>query len=171
MIRISGTVYLSNGLEIKLEDNMHKGNYADGTKYIVSGRKIIFITERISVFNEPDDEAMLHLYDAGWFDLWFLKNFNGKNYSFAPPELHARLVQKKKQEEFKQKVAILETKYPDLTRETKDSVYHLDHYHEYSDDGNVYRNAQARHEKVFKELQALGMEDFYRDYRKLLLSN
>lgn len=170
MIKINGTILLSNGLDVNLEEGMHAGQYADGTKYIVSGYKIIFITERISVFNEPDDEAMLALYEAGWFDLWFLKNFNGKDYRFARPELHARIEEKKQREERKKKVQELESKYPEVPDELKERIRNLDHYHEYGDDGKVWRNAQDRHDKVIEELNAIGKLDLYKEYRKLIFT-
>ncbi len=178
MIKINGRVYLSNGENIVAKFNkeiteglLHRGKYSDGTEFVVGNYKIIFITEKLCEISEPDDEQLVELYKNNLFDFWFLKNFNGCNLSEVPKYLLDRIEQKEKAKKLKERIVNLAKDYNNIPDEIKEAVYNLDHYHQYTDDGAVWRSAEAKHKEVKNLLEQYenGLA-FYSDYRNLIYS-
>lgn len=165
MFKINGVLAITNGQPFVGDIDFCQ--YANGTKYHLHNGMLVIETPVI--FSDTSPEGILKTIEEGKLDFWPINTFRGWNNAGLLRERILKMIDEDHRRKERQKlISELESRFPSLPKELMEKVYNLDHYHEYSDDGAVYRNAQARHEQVLKELRELGMDDFYREYRKIL---
>lgn len=168
MFKINGILAITNGERPFLDFNDKKGTYANGIEYYLIKGMLVISTEKI--ITDESEEGILKTIEEGSLDIWPLTTFRGwNNIAHLKDSMVKRIDENNKRRVFRNKVLELESRYPTLTADLRESIYNLDWYYQYSDDISVYRNAAARHEKVKKQLEEIGMKNFYDEYRFIVI--
>jgi len=160
MIKLNGILAVSNGVNLSGVEGIVGSNSLCRYKLVRSKYLPVFVV--ITDFICDDDPAeIIAAIDSGKFDFKPLRTFKGYD---AIPELRKSLIDKIKQEEaekrFEEKVALI-----GLSAEELQQLKTVDWYHDYTDDGAVWRSAEARH----KEVKSSVGEWKYNEYRNAVL--
>ena len=168
MIKINGILGITNGDRPFLDFSDKKGTYANGVEYFLIKGMLVISTEKI--VTEEGDEGLLKAAEEGKLDIWPLTTFhNWDNIGLLKQRLIRKIDETKKIKIFSDKVKELDSRYPSVPNDLRQTVYSLDWYYQYTDDGNVYRRAEEWHDKTFKKLKEIGMESYYTEYKKIVM--
>jgi hypothetical protein len=160
VIKLNGILAVSNGVNLSGAEGISGSNTLCQYKLLRSKYLPIFVVITDFICDDTPSEIIAAI-DSGKFDFQPLRTFKGRD---VVPELRKSLVDKIKQEEamkrFEEKVALI-----GLTAEELQQLKTVDWYHDYTDDGSVWRAAEARHKKV----KASVGEWKYSEYRNAVL--
>jgi hypothetical protein len=160
MIKLNGILAVSNGVNMIDVEGIMGVNTICRYKLIRDKYLPIFVVITDFICDDTPGEIIAAI-DSGKFDFKPLRTFKGYD---AIPELRKNLIDKIKQEEakkrFGERVALI-----GLSAEELQQLKTVDWYHDYTDDGAVWRNAEARHKKV----KASVGEWKYSEYRNAVL--
>lgn len=131
---------MSNGVNLDGGEGISGSNSLCQYKLLRDRYLPIFVVITDFICDDTPSEIIAAI-DSGKFDLKPLRTFKGYD---AIPELRKSLIDKFKQEEakkrFEEKVALI-----GLSAEELQQLKTVDWYHDYTDDGAVWRSAEARH--------------------------
>jgi hypothetical protein len=160
MIKLNGILAVSNGVNMIDVEGIMGTNTICRYKLIRDKYLPVFVVITDFICDDTPSEIIAAI-DSGKFDLKPLRTFKGRD---VIPELRKSLVDKIKHEEakkrFDKRVTLI-----GLSAEELQQLKTVDWYHDYTDDGSVWRAAEARH----KEVKSSVGEWKYSEYQNAVL--